>query len=169
MSSWRRGWPVALCLALACAGCSTTMETEPLPSAPEVAAHPRQSEPAAPPPPVAQSVPPSKRAVAASKGAQELERGIQSYEEGDYKAAAKDLQTALNLGLDTKSDQAKAHKYLAFITCVSGREKSCRAEFGKALDADPLFDLDPAEAGNPVWSAALRHVKAQRAAKGKPK
>jgi Tfp pilus assembly protein PilF len=169
MSSWPWGWPTVLCLAVACAGCSTSMKTEPQPSAPDVAANPPQSEVVPVPAPVAQSVSPSPSTPAASKGAQELERGIHSYEEGEYKTAAKELQTALDLGLDTKTDQAKAHKYLAFITCVSGREKSCRAEFGKALDADPQFELEPAEAGHPVWSAVLRRVKAQRAAKSKPK
>jgi hypothetical protein len=102
---------------------------------------------------------------------QELARGIQSYENGEHRRAARELQSALDLGLVAKRDQAKAHKYLAFIVCVSGREKVCRDQFRKALDADPGFALEPAEAGNPVWSAALRAVKAERArtTKGKSK
>src|SRR5262249_40708819 len=111
----------------------------------------------------------SPKAAAPSKGEQELQRGIKSYEEGDYKAAAKQLQAALDLGLDAKRDQAKVHKYLAFIVCVTGHEKSCRDEFGKALDADPNFDPEPAEAGHPIWGPVLRSVKAERAANPKPK
>jgi len=95
--------------------------------------------------------------------------GIRSYEEGEYKAAAKQLQAALDLGLDTKRDQAKAHKYLAFIACAWGRKTSCRNEFNKALDADPKFDLEPAEAGHPTWGPVWRSVKASYAPKSIPK
>ncbi len=98
--------------------------------------------------------------VAANKGGPELARGIKSYEDGAYKNAAKELQSALDLGLRAKEDQAKAHKYLAFMTCVSGREKLCRDEFRKALAADSTFDLGPAEIGHPIWGAVFRGVKA---------
>jgi hypothetical protein len=100
-----------------------------------------------------------------SKADHELARGIQSYEEGEHKRAAKELQSALDLGLESKRDRAKAHKYLAFIVCVSGREKACRDQFRLALDADPTFALEPAEAGNRAWSSALRAVKTERAKK----
>ena len=43
-----------------------------------------------------------------------------------------------------------------------------RDQFQKALDADPKFELEPAEAGHPIWGPALRSVKAERA-KTKPK
>jgi len=76
-----------------------------------------------------------------------------------------ELQNALDLGLEAKRDQASAHKHLAFINCVTGREKKCRSEFNKALDADPKFDLEPAEAGHPVWGQVLRSIKAERAAR----
>jgi hypothetical protein len=92
-------------------------------------------------------------------------KGHQSYEEGAYKSAAKQFQAALDLGLDARGDQAKAHKYLAFITCTSGREKACREEFRKALDADPTFELEPAEAGHPIWAPIFRKVKADAASK----
>ena len=118
-------------------------------------------------PPTAPFAAPPPSTPAPGKGEQELARGIRSYEDGEYKKAAKQLQNALDLGLDAKSDQAKAHKYLAFITCVSGREKSCRDEFGKALAADPQFDLDPAEAGHPLWGPVWRSVKTERAGKAK--
>lgn len=163
------GWPFALCVVLACAGCSTPPDTEPAPAVPEVSAAKPLPQPEAVQPPKAQSAPSPPKTPAPSKGEAELERGIQSYEEGEYKTAARQLQTALNLGLAAKGDRAKAHKYRAFITCSSGREKSCRDEFGKALDADPQFELEPAEAGHPIWSAVLRSVRAERAAKAKRK
>jgi Tfp pilus assembly protein PilF len=109
------------------------------------------------------------KAAPSSKGEQELERAVKSYEEGAYKNAARQFQTALDFGLDAKADQATAHKYLAFIICVTGREKSCRDEFRKALDADPSFELGPAEVGHPIWGAVFRSVKADVAVKAKAK
>jgi hypothetical protein len=99
------------------------------------------------------------------KGAQELERAVKSYEDGAYRNAARQFRAALDLGLDAGSDQARAHKYLAFITCVSGREKSCRDEFRKAFDADPSFNLAAAEVGHPIWGPVFRSVKADVAVK----
>jgi Tfp pilus assembly protein PilF len=107
------------------------------------------------------------RKAASGNGEQQLERGIRRYEEGAYKNAARQFQAALDLGLDGKPDRVTAHKYLAFIACASGREKSCRDEFRKALHVDADFDLTPAEAGHPVWGAAFRSVKIDDAAKGK--
>jgi len=154
-------------LLVACAGCAapgTEPSVEPAkPAAPE----PRPAAPApSPPPPVRTAPTPS---VAPSTAEEQLALGVQSYDDGEYKLAARQLQSALDAGLDSRRDQAKAHKYLAFMVCVSGREKPCRVQFHKALDADPGFELEPAEAGNPIWSAALRSVKAERAAKAKAK
>lgn len=96
------------------------------------------------------------------KAEQELSTGLTNYEDGNYKAAAKSLQSALNSGLTFDSDAARAHKYLAFIHCLSNREKQCRDEFRKALDMDNQFDLEPAEAGHPIWGPVFRAVKAER-------
>ena len=165
--SRRLGAPLIL-VALALAGCSTATAPESAPPPKEVAP-PAKSRPApepvreAPAPPKA---PPAK-VVAPGKGELELQQGVKSYEDGEYKTASRQLQSALDLGLESKRDQAKAHKYLAFIVCVTGREKACRDEFNKALDADPNFQLDPSEASHPVWGPALKRVKAQRAAKAK--
>lgn len=120
--------------------------------------------------------PPTKAAAAETKAAapaapvlgkaqQELAAGIASYENGQHKTAAKQLQTALDAGLDSKAEQAQAHKYLAFIHCVSRREKQCRDEFRRALDADPDFALTPAEAGHPTWGPVFRKLKTAPAAK----
>lgn len=168
-SSWDPRWQCALLFALACGGCSAPEVTQPEPPRQDLGAGKRQPDLVATQEPRAPAPAQPPQAAAPSKGEQDLERGIRSYEEGEYKTAAKQLQTALDLGLHAKSDQARAHKYLAFITCASGREKSCREEFGKALDADPNFDLEPAEAGHPVWGAVFRNVKAERAGKPAPK
>jgi Tfp pilus assembly protein PilF len=104
-----------------------------------------------------------------SKSERELQIGIKSYEDGDYKTAAKQLQTSIDMGLESKSDQGNAHKYLAFIDCTSGREKACRDQFRKAFDSDPKFDLKPAEAGHPIWGPVFRGVKAEAVSKAKSK
>jgi hypothetical protein len=104
-----------------------------------------------------------------NKGEPMLQRGTGSYEEGTYKTAAKQFKAALELGLEARSDQAKAHKYLAFIACTSAREKACHDEFRKALDADPAFELQLSEAGHPRWGPVFRKVKADAVAKDKGK
>lgn len=91
----------------------------------------------------------------------QLASGIKSYEEGDYKTALVTLQKAQEKGLNDKRDQVLAHKYLAFIHCISGREKQCHDEFRKALVVDPTFELKPAEAGHPVWGPVFRGEKAK--------
>lgn len=96
------------------------------------------------------------------KAEQELSTGIKNYEDGNYKAAAKSLQSALESGLTFDSDTVRAHKYLAFIHCLSNREKQCRDEFRKALEKDNKFDLEPAEAGHPIWGPVFRAAKAER-------
>ena len=149
----------ALLAALACAACQSP------PTAPSAAS----SAPAAATPPVAAPAPPPAVVVPPPPTAeQQLDRGVKSYEDGDYKSAARELQAALDLGLATPADRARAHKYLAFMVCVTGREKSCRDEFRMALEADPSFALAPAEAGHPVWGRVLRSVKADLA-KAAPK
>ena len=95
------------------------------------------------------------------KGEQDLASGIKQYEDANYAEAARLLQSALDQGLG-RDDQVKAHKYLAFIHCVSGRERRCRDEFRTALKIDPSFELAANEAGHPIWGPAFRAVKAQR-------
>jgi Tfp pilus assembly protein PilF len=96
-----------------------------------------------------------------SKGEQALSAGLQQYDAGDYPAAQKSLQAALDAGLGPK-DQVDARKHLAFIHCISGRQAQCREEFRKALEIDPQMELAPAEAGHPSWGPAFRAVKAAR-------
>ena len=88
-----------------------------------------------------------------------LNYGVLSYEEGNYQASVTALQGVLEKGLSDKPEQVKAYKYLAFIQCVSGRESMCRDYFKKALEIDPNFNLDVAEAGHPIWGPVFRSVK----------
>jgi len=96
-----------------------------------------------------------------SKAQQDLSAGIKGYEDGKYAHAAKLLQASLDAGL-SPADQVKAHKYLAFVHCVSGRQRQCRDEFGAALKIDPAFELSAAEAGHPTWGPVFRSVKGRR-------
>src|SRR6266446_869024 len=60
-----------------------------------------------------------------SSGERRLTEGVANYDDGDYKAASKDLQSALDLGLNPKQ-QAEAHKYLAFMRCTTRQQSECR-------------------------------------------
>lgn len=91
-----------------------------------------------------------------------LDRGIREYDEGDYRLAARTIQGALDSGLTTRS-RARAHKYLAFINCISTQPAGCRSEFQLALAADPGMQLKPEEAGHPIWGPVFQRVKAESA------
>jgi Tfp pilus assembly protein PilF len=86
-----------------------------------------------------------------------LDAGLKQYEQGDYAESAKNLQTAIDVGLPEK-ERASAHKHLAFIHCSSNRERQCRDEFRKGLAADPALELTPAEAGHPLWGPIFLSV-----------
>ena len=160
-SHWPLG-PLMLAFALACASCSSPMvQDKPGRDATRSASGPQSQRANAP-----RAAP---KPAPSSKGEQELERAVKSYEEGAHKNAARQFQAALDFGLDSKADRVTAHKYLAFIVCVSGREKSCRDEFRKALDADPSFELGPAEIGHPVWGPVFRSVKSDPGVQAKTK
>jgi len=95
------------------------------------------------------------------KGGQDLADGIKQYEDANYSEAARLLQLSLDQGLG-RDEQVKAHKYLAFIHCISGREQRCREEFRAALKIDPSFELAANEAGHPIWGPAFRSAKARK-------
>ena len=95
------------------------------------------------------------------KGEPQLQAGIKNYDEGRLPQAQGNFEGALAAGLNQK-DQITAHKYLAFIHCVSKRERQCRAHFRSALELDPAFELQPAEAGHPMWGPVFRSVKKTR-------
>lgn len=91
-----------------------------------------------------------ERLIQGTKAQVTLVEGLRKYDAGDYEAATTSINAALGLGL-WQSDQATAHKHLAFIHCAAGRERQCRDEFRKALSAVPNLRLEPEEAGHPVW------------------
>lgn len=91
-----------------------------------------------------------------------LGQGIAFYEEGNYRASARRLMFALEEGLTT-ADRVQAHKYLGFVSCISGRQLTCREEFAIALKLDPTFELDEAESGHPIWGPVFRKAKADSA------
>ena len=101
------------------------------------------------------------KSIFQSKGEPQLREGIRYYEDGKYPQATTNLQNALAAGL-SDSDQVTANKYLAFISCVSGRDRQCRAYFRRALELNPNFELEPAEAGHPMWGPVFKSVKARR-------
>jgi len=159
-------------IVVACAACTTVPEKDATGSRPAETAAPPAAKPPAPPPKPKPVPPPPKEAEPAppppSKAVEELRRGMQRYDDADYKEAARHFQRALEQGLATPSEQASAHKHLAFIACVARRTSACRTEFRKAFEADPAFDLTPAEAGHPTWGPVFRSVKAELAKKRKP-
>ena len=93
---------------------------------------------------------------------QKLNKGVMDYEEGNYIAAMAALNNVLQAKLADKNDKVSAYKYLAFIHCVSGREKMCLESFRNALALNPNFELTPAEAGHPIWGPVFRSAKGKR-------
>jgi Tfp pilus assembly protein PilF len=93
-----------------------------------------------------------------SAGERHLNEGVAKYDDGDFKAASKELQSALDLGLSPKQ-KAEAHKYLAFMNCSTRKQVECRNQFRQAFEADPQFQLGAAEVGHPIWGPIYRSVK----------
>ena len=149
MSSLRT-LPHLLAIALLCSACASTAVKEAEAPAPKTV---KESKP------VPKAVTPAAAPAPLDKARQELVSGIASYEDGAYKVASRQLQSALALGLESGAEQARAHKYLAFMHCVGGRDRLCRNEFRKALDTDPGFDLSAAESGHPTWGPVFRKLK----------
>jgi Tfp pilus assembly protein PilF len=102
--------------------------------------------------------------IAPRQAERNLSAGIRAYEEGHYAIAAQRLQEALDGRLAFTIDQVTAYKYLAFVHCATGRIQECRAEFRKAFEIDPAFELTRAEAGHPTWGPVYRSVKREQSA-----
>lgn len=158
---------ILLSLALSLSACGTLTEKKTPHKAEEPPVQKKVDEPAAKKPePVEKLQPPAPPVV--RKAEQELEWGIRNYEEGHYKNAADNFQNALGSGAPL-GVQLTAHKYLAFIYCISGEKLACRGEFKKLLNLNPKFELSPAEAGHPIWGPVFREVKAEVAGTKKPR
>lgn len=109
----------------------------------------------------AEKAPPSPPPPAVRKAGQDLNLGIRNYEDGNYNTAASHFQNALGEDLLTVGEQVTAHKFLAFIYCVSGEKLACRGEFKKVLMLNPKFELSAGEAGHPIWGPVFREVQAE--------
>lgn len=103
------------------------------------------------------------------KAEQALSTGIKQYDDGELKAAQKNLQEALSLGLTFDSDKVAAHKHLAFIYCSSNQERQCRDEFRRAFEVDASFKLERTEIGHPLWGPVYTGVRADLLSRGKIK
>jgi len=102
--------------------------------------------------------------IAPRQAERNLSAGIRAYEEGEYRISAQRLQEALDGGLVFTTDKVTAYKYLAFVHCATQRIQQCRAEFRKAFELDPTFELTKAEAGHPIWGPVYRSVKSEQSA-----
>lgn len=98
--------------------------------------------------------------ASATPAQQKLAEGIKGYESGRFTESLESLQAAMKAGLPSKSDELRAHKYTAFVYCLTQRANQCRAEFKQIFAKDPAFELLPSEAGHPSWSAVYRTEKA---------
>ena len=96
-----------------------------------------------------------------SKGQAALSAGLKQYENGQYAESLRNLQSAIQHGLG-ESDRVNAHKHVAFIHCITNRQRQCRDEFRKALAVDPSMVLAPAERDHPGWGPVFESVKAGR-------
>lgn len=83
---------------------------------------------------------------------------IRAYDDAQYPTAEAKFKEALAAGLASPKDRVAAHKRLAFVQCAAGRLAECEAEFRRAREIDPLFVLDRAEAGHPVWGPVYRKL-----------
>jgi Tfp pilus assembly protein PilF len=92
-----------------------------------------------------------------------LNNGIRNFEDGNYSEAMKILQDVVDNQDTSKEIKVESYKYLAFIHCISDREKMCRESFKKALELNPDFNLTPAEAGHPVWGSVFSNMKSKPA------
>jgi hypothetical protein len=104
------------------------------------------------------TTPPVSAPARATSADELLAAGIMRYEDARYPEAAELFSSSLGAGLRSRASQAKAHKYLAFIHCISEREAACRQSFSRAFAADPSFALTPAESGHPQWGPVYRSV-----------
>lgn len=103
----------------------------------------------------------SRPFIPLAKAEQMLADGLVKYDAGDYEAAHKLLQGAVDEGLKEKADKVRAMKHIAFTLCLRKRWRDCRGAFIAIYDVDPEFDLTPAEAGHPEWTRTFAGAKAQ--------
>ncbi|RPH63921.1 MAG: type VI secretion protein [Burkholderiales bacterium] len=97
----------------------------------------------------------------ASPAQQKLADGVALYDKGDFASAIRTLQSTEIAEGDVET-RVRANKYLAFSYCVTQRRALCRRSFDTALRLDDAFELEPVEAGHPVWGPV--YAQARKAA-----
>lgn len=90
---------------------------------------------------------------------QKLEIAVKEYEEGNYVTSMNSLEAVLATKSASRAQRIRANKYMAFISCISSHEKSCREYFKNILEVNPDFNLSAAEAGHPIWGPVFKNVK----------
>ncbi|TLP78308.1 hypothetical protein FEA48_03670 [Pseudomonas nitroreducens] len=88
---------------------------------------------------------------------QAFDEATRSYEAGDYAAAEEQFLTPKLWSVDSPL-QVQALKYLAFSYCVTERPNQCRFAFERAVQINPSFRLERAEAGHPLWGPVFEEV-----------
>lgn len=83
--------------------------------------------------------------------------GSRLYEAGHYYLAEEQFLSPAIWAADAQV-QLKALKYLAFSYCVSERPIQCRFAFDRALQLDPTFHLETAEANHPLWGPVFQQA-----------
>ncbi len=86
-----------------------------------------------------------------------LAEGQRLYDAGHYYLAEEQF-LAPDIWTSSAKVQLKAAKYLAFSYCVTERMIQCRFAFERALQINPAFRLDSAEAGHPLWGPVFAQV-----------
>ena len=100
-------------------------------------------------------------AMLSTAGSPAFSRGMAGYRRGEFNEAAGQFRIAIDQGL-AYQDLVSARKHLAFVYCVTGEEYLCAEEFRRLIELHPSFELEPAEAGHPVWGPVFRSVKKKR-------
>jgi tetratricopeptide (TPR) repeat protein len=86
-----------------------------------------------------------------------MAEGLRLYDAGHYFLAEEQFLSPAIWASDADI-QLKAAKYLAFSYCVSDQRNQCRFAFERALQIDPEFRLDSAEANHPLWGPVFAQV-----------
>lgn len=92
-----------------------------------------------------------------------LADGIRQYDDGRYKEALDLFQGAIKTGFANRADEIRAHKYSAYVYCLTKRTALCRGEFRKIFSIDPGFEMLPSESGHPAWASIYQKEKATAA------
>ena len=96
-----------------------------------------------------------------SKDKQLFNRGMEDYVNGNYESAVEEFNGLVRINDVEPDRKVQAYKYLAFIHCVTGKERLCNEEFKNALVIDHKFTLIASESGHPIWGPVFRNVKSK--------